>query len=147
MALLVQEQLRRLGIQIEVQQLEFPVYLERRSAGNFDVDFSGVSQDASPSGLTQSWTCTGGSNVSGYCDRRVDSLIDQAILGRGDAVESWIDVLRHIEEGAPATFLYAPTFAYAVSRRYKNVTISAQSPWITLRKWSVGSAPVLRRGD
>lgn len=147
MALLVQEQLRRLGIQIEVQQLELPVWLERRSAGDFDVDFSAVSQDASPSGLTQSWTCTGGGNVSGYCDRRVDSLIDQAILGPGDPAESWIEVLRHIEEGVPATFLYAPTFAYAVSRRYKDVTISPQSSWISLRRWSVGPAPVRHRSE
>jgi peptide/nickel transport system substrate-binding protein len=147
MALLVQEQLRRIGIQIEVRQLEFPVWLERRSAGDFDVDFSGVSQDASPSGLTQAWTCTGGSNVAGYCDRRVDSLIGEAILGRGDPAETWHEALRQIEEGAPATFLYAPTFVYAVNRRYKDVTINPQSSWITLRKWSVSPASVSDRGE
>ncbi len=141
MALLVQEQLRRLGIQIEIQQLEFPIWQERRSAGDFDVDFSGVNQDASPSGITQSWTCTGGSNVAGYCDRTVDSLISEAMLGRGDPAETWIEALRQIEEGAPATFLYAPTFAYAVNRRYRGVTISPQSGWITLRKWSVSPDP------
>jgi peptide/nickel transport system substrate-binding protein len=141
MALLVQEQLRRIGIQIDVQQLEFPIWNERRAAGDFDVDFSGVSQDASPSGLTQAWTCTGGSNVAGYCDRGVDSLIAEAMLGRGDPAESWIEALRQIEAGAPAVFLYAPTFMYAVNRRYRGVTISPQSPWITLRKWSVSSAP------
>jgi peptide/nickel transport system substrate-binding protein len=145
MALLVQEQLRRLGIQIEIQQLEFPIWQERRSAGDFDVDFSGVSQDASPSGLTQSWTCTGGSNVAGYCDRTVDSLISDAMLGRGDPAETWIEALRQIEEGAPATFLYAPTFAYAVNRRYRGVTISPQSGWITLRKWSVSPDPDVSR--
>lgn len=146
MALLVQEQLRRIGIQIDVQQLEFPVWNERRTAGDFDVDFSGISQDASPSGLTQAWTCTGGSNYAGYCDRAVDSLMAQAILGRGDPAESWIEVLRQIEEGAPATFLYAPTFVYTVNRRYRGVTISPQSPWITIRKWSVSPDSVSRRG-
>jgi len=147
MALLVQEQLRRIGIQIDVQQLEFPIWNERRAAGDFDVDFSGVSQDASPSGLTQAWTCTGGSNVAGYCDRGVDSLIAEAMLGRGDPAESWIEALRQIEEGAPAVFLYAPTFMYAVNRRYRGVTISPQSPWITLRKWSVSSAPASERSN
>ena len=147
MALLVQEQLRRIGIQIDVQQLEFPIWNERRAAGDFDVDFSGVSQDASPSGLTQAWTCTGGSNVAGYCDRGVDSLIAEAMLGRGDPAESWIEALRQIEEGAPAVFLYAPTFMYAVNRRYRGVTISPQSAWITLRKWSVSSAPASERSN
>ncbi|HJR17248.1 MAG TPA: ABC transporter substrate-binding protein [Gemmatimonadales bacterium] len=147
MALLVQEQLRRIGIQIEIQQLEFPIWNERRTEGQFDVDFSGVSQDASPSGLTQSWTCTGGSNVAGYCDRAVDSLMAEAILGRGDPADNWIEALRQIEEGAPATFLYAPTFMYAVSRRYRGVTISPHSPWITLRKWSVSPAAASARSD
>jgi ABC-type transport system substrate-binding protein len=133
----VQEQLRRLGIQIDIQQLEFPIWQERRTAGDFDIDFSGVNQDASPSGLTQGWTCTGGTNVAGYCDRRVDSLMSEAIVGRSDPGETWVEVLRQIEEDVPATFLYAPTFFFAVNRRYRGVTISPQSPWITLRKWSV----------
>lgn len=137
MALLVQEQLRRIGIQVDIQQLEFPIWQERRTAGDFDVDFSSVSQDASPSGLTQSWTCNGGNNVAGYCDRTVDSLMTEAILGRADPAANWIDAVRQIEEGAPAAFLYAPTFAYAVNRRYRAVTISPQSAWINLRKWSV----------
>ena len=147
MALLIQEQLRRIGIQIELQQLEFPVWNERRSAGNFDMDFSAVSQDASPSGLTQSWTCTGGSNVAGYCDRRVDSLMAHAIMGRGDPAESWHQALRKIEEDAPATFLYAPTFVFAVNRRYKSVTINPQSSWITLWKWSVNPGSVSDRSE
>jgi len=146
MALLVQEQLRRIGIQIEIQQLEFPIWQERRTAGDFDVDFSSVSQDASPSGLTQSWACTGGNNVAGYCDRTVDSLMTEAIVGRGDPAETWIDAVRQIEEGAPAAFIYAPTFAYAVNRRYRAVTISPQSSWITLRKWSVSQDQESHRG-
>ena len=137
MALLVQEQLRRIGIQVEIQQLEFPIWQERRSAGDFDLDFSGVNQDASPSGLTQSWTCTGANNVGGYCDRGVDSLMSEAILGRGDPAGTWIETLRRIEEGAPAVFMYAPTFVYAVNRRYRAVTIKPHSGWITVRKWSV----------
>jgi ABC-type transport system substrate-binding protein len=145
MGLLVQEQLRGIGIRIELQQLEFPVWLERRAAGDFDMDFSGVSQDASPSGLTQAWTCTGGSNVAGYCNRRVDSLMEEAILGKENPSEIWHEALRQIEEDAPATFLYAPTFVYAVSKRYQDVTINPQSSWATLRKWSVSPPSVSRR--
>ena len=145
MALLIQEQLRRIGVQIELQQLEFPVYIERRSAGDFDVDFTAANQDPSPSGLTQSWTCTGGSNVAGYCDRGVDSLMEQAIRGRGDPGERWVEALKQIEKDAPATFLYAPAFMYAVNRRLRSVTISPQSPWFTLRKWSVSPGPAAGR--
>jgi peptide/nickel transport system substrate-binding protein len=145
MALLIQEQLRRIGVQIEIQQLEFPIYIERRSAGDFDVDFSAVNQDPSPSGLTQGWTCTGGNNVAGYCNRGVDSLMEQAVRGRGDPSERWVEALKQIEEDAPATFLYAPAFTYAVNRRFRGVTISPQSSWFTLRKWSVSREPAAGR--
>jgi peptide/nickel transport system substrate-binding protein len=147
MGQLVQEQLRRIGVQVDIQQLELPIWQERRSAGDFDLDFSGVSQDASPSGLTQSWTCTGANNVGGYCDRAVDSLMSEAILGRGDPAETWIETLQQIEESVPAVFMYAPTFMYAVHRRYRAVTIRPHSPWISIRKWSVSQDPVAHRSN
>jgi peptide/nickel transport system substrate-binding protein len=138
MALLVQEQLRQIGVQLELQQLEFPVWLERRQAGNFDIDFTGTVQDPSPSGLTQAWTCTGGTNVAKYCNPRVDSLLEKAVLGpvQGDPSRPWVAVLRQIEADAPATFLYAPYFVYAVKRRFRNVTITPASAWQLLREWS-----------
>ncbi|HEY3012413.1 MAG TPA: ABC transporter substrate-binding protein, partial [Gemmatimonadales bacterium] len=138
MALLVQEQLRRIGVSIELQQFEFPVWIERRTAGNFDIDLSSAIQDPSPSGLAQSWSCTGGSNVAKYCDPRVDSLIERAVLGRGNPAQTWVAALRRIEADAPATFLYAPTYVYAVKRRFRNMTIAPASSWQLLREWSAG---------
>jgi peptide/nickel transport system substrate-binding protein len=140
MAQLIQEQLRPVGVRIELQQFEFPVWTERRTAGKFDIDFSSTSYDPSPSGLTQGWTCAGGTNVGKFCDPRVDSLIERAILGKGDPARTWVAVLNQIEADAPATFLYAPAYVYAVRRRFRNVTISPASSWLLLREWSVDPA-------
>jgi peptide/nickel transport system substrate-binding protein len=140
MSVLIQEQLRGIGIRLELQQYDFPVWNERRTAGDFDLDFAAVSQDPSPSGLTQSWTCNGGNNFARYCDPRVDSLIEQALLGRGDPAQHWHAVLRQIEADAPAVFLYAPTYVYAVNRRFRNVSLSPVSSWLLLREWSVAPA-------
>jgi peptide/nickel transport system substrate-binding protein len=140
MSVLIQEQLRGIGVRLELQQYDFPIWTERRTAGDFDVDFAALSQDPSPTGLTQSWTCNGGNNVARYCDPRVDSLIEQAVLGRGDPAEHWHGVLRQIEADAPAVFLYAPTYVYAVNRRFRNVSLSPVSSWLLLREWSVAPA-------
>jgi peptide/nickel transport system substrate-binding protein len=147
LAQLIQERLRQIGIAIELQQLEVPLWSERRAAGDFDIDFAAASQDPTPSGLTQSWSCTGGTNVAGYCNREVDLLMHQAILSQGDPTDLWIAALRQIEADAPATFLYAPTYVYAVHRRFRNVTISPQSSWLMVRKWSASSAPATTRGE
>jgi peptide/nickel transport system substrate-binding protein len=140
MSVLIQEQLRGVGIRLELQQSDFPVWGERRNAGDFDIDFVGLSQDPSPTGLTQSWTCIGANNVARYCNPRVDSLIEQAVLGRGDPAQHWHEVLRQIEADAPAVFLYAPTYVYAVNRRFRNVSLSPVSSWMLLRQWSVTPA-------
>jgi peptide/nickel transport system substrate-binding protein len=138
LALLVQEQLRQIGVRIELNQLEFPVWIERRTAGRFDIDFGSTSQDPSPSGLSQGWSCTGGTNVARYCDPRVDSMIERAVLTRDKPAEAWREVLRQIEADAPAIFLYAPSYVYAVKRRFRDVTITPASSWQLLREWSVG---------
>ena len=136
LALLVQEQLRQIGVGIQVQQLEFPVWSERHNAANFDIDFPSIVQDPTPSGLTQAWTCKGGTNVIQYCNPRVDSLMERAVLGKGDPGQAWVAAVRQIEADAPATFLYAPTYVYAVKRHFRNVKISPASSWILLREWS-----------
>ena len=81
----MQEAWRRLGIGAALDVVERNIYVERRNAGRFDLELSASSQDPTPSGLVQSWTCAGigGSNVSHYCDPKVDSLLARA--GRGDA--------------------------------------------------------------
>jgi peptide/nickel transport system substrate-binding protein len=138
MALLAQEQLRQIGVDLQLQQLEFPLWIERRTAGKFDIDFAGTVQDPSPSGLSQAWSCAGGTNVAKYCNPRVDSLLEHAVLyvAKGNPAEPWIAVLRQIEADAPAAFLYAPYYVYAVKRRFRNVTITPASSWQLLRAWS-----------
>lgn len=138
MALLAQEQLRQIGVDLQLQQLEFPLWIERRTAGKFDIDFAGTVQDPSPSGLSQAWSCAGGTNVAKYCNPRVDSLLEHAVLhvAKGNPAEPWMAVLRQIEADAPAAFLYAPYYVYAVKRRFRNVTITPASSWQLLRAWS-----------
>jgi peptide/nickel transport system substrate-binding protein len=137
MSLLVQEQLRRIGIQLEIVRLDGPVWAERRNKGDFDVDFSSVNQDPTPSGLTQGWTCRGGTNVAGYCNPAVDSLMDRAITVGTGADKAWQEVLQRIEADAPAVFVYAPSSVFAVSRRVDIVRLRPESPWRDLWQWTL----------
>jgi peptide/nickel transport system substrate-binding protein len=144
MSLLIQRQLGDVGVRIDLVQLDGPTWLERRTAGDFDIDFSASVQDPSPSTLVQSWSCNGSSNVGRFCDPVVDSLLDRAILTRDDARNAWHDVLRRIEDGAPAAFLYAPIYVYVVNRRFRDVAIRPESSWISLWRWNLAGAPAAR---
>jgi peptide/nickel transport system substrate-binding protein len=138
LGLQVQEQLRQVGVQVEIDRLDFPLYNERRRAGRFDVEFAATSQDPSPTGLNQGWSCRGSTNVSGFCDPVVDSLLDRA--SRATDPEAWRAVLRRIEDDVPAVFMYAPSFMYVVHRRFANVRIRPESAWLALREWTVSGA-------
>jgi peptide/nickel transport system substrate-binding protein len=142
LGLQVQEQLRQVGIHLEIDRLDFPLYNERRHAGRFDVEFASTSQDPSPTDLNQGWSCGGSTNVGHFCDPTVDSLLDRA--SRATEPEAWRAVLRRIEDDVPAVFMYAPSYMYAVHRRFGNVRIRPESAWLALREWTV-SGPQPRR--
>lgn len=79
-ALQAQAQWQAVGVDAQLEPLDFPTYIQRRNGGRFDLDLTAVNQDPSPTGLTQSWSCAGigGSNVAHYCDPGVDSLMAEA---------------------------------------------------------------------
>ena len=135
MATIVQEQLRQVGVRLDLVRVEPAVWLERRAAGNFDIDFSSASLDPSPSGLVFSWTCDGPGNAGRYCDRGADSLLYRAMASPVADRHLWHQFLRRVEENAPAAFLYSQTFVFGVHRRFHEVTIRPESSWIALWRW------------
>lgn len=137
MAVQAQEQLRQVGVRLEVLVLERPVWQERHVGGNFDIGFGSASQDPTPAGLTQSWSCTGGTNVARYCNPAVDSLMMRAILSPGNVAPLWREVLDRVEADAPAAFLFAPITVVAVHRRYERVAVLPGSPWLMVQDWRV----------
>ena len=145
MAVQAQEQLRQVGVQLEVLVLERPVWQERHVTGNFDIGFGSATQDPTPAGLTQSWSCGGGTNVARYCNPVVDSLMRRAIRSTGDVAPLWREVLDRVEADAPAAFLFAPITVAAVHRRYDRVAVLPGSPWLMVHDWRVRRGQDLAR--
>lgn len=137
MGVIAQEQLRQVGVRLEVLVLERPVWQERFVSGRFDISFGAMRQVPTPSGLTDSWTCHGASNVSHYCDPVVDSLLAAAIVTQGNTAPLFVEALRRMEADAPASFLYAPLEVIAVHKRYQDVELRDGSPWLMLWHWRV----------
>jgi peptide/nickel transport system substrate-binding protein len=142
---MAQEQLRQVGVHLDVLVLERPVWQERFVSGRFDVAFGAMRQVPSPSALVGSWTCRGAGNVSHYCDPAVDSLLSAAIVTQGNAAPLFVDALGRIEQDAPATFLYAPLEVIAVHKRYQDVELRDGSPWLMLWRWHVRRGQQLPR--
>jgi peptide/nickel transport system substrate-binding protein len=142
-AQLIQEQLRQVGISLELVGLDGAIWFERRGRRNFDIDFSSAVMDPSPSGMQQSWTCAGigGSNVGYYCNPEVDSLIARAIYQTGDGLATWRAALETIEYDAPAAFIYSPLVIFGIDSRFGNVALVPYSYWLDLWRWTVHDGP------
>jgi len=147
MATQIQEQLRRIGIRIELVRLDAPVWAQRRQRGEFDVDFSGAVLDPSPTGIVQAWTCAGqsGSNHARFCEPELDRLIDRAMTAPRTGEREWRDVYGALQRAVPAVFLASPQNVVAVHRRYRNVSLQPESLYRDLWRWSVDPARRIAR--
>lgn len=137
-ALQAQADWKSVGVQVNLEPLDFATYIDRRKRGRFDLDVNAVYQDPDPSGLAQSWSCAGigGANIGHFCDPRVDSLLAAATRST-DGLPIWRQALRTIDDDAAAAFLFAPPVMIAVHRRYANVVFHPESLWSGLGDWSV----------
>jgi len=146
-ALQVQEQLRQFGVKVDAVPLSPGDFMQRSRAGNFDLQMSAVTQDPTPSGIRQSWTCggIGGSNFARYCNPLVDSLIDAAVTGRSDRRARWRRAIAALNDDAPAIFLYTPTLLAVVHSRFRNVNLRPPSLWQDVWRWSVAPGRELDR--
>jgi peptide/nickel transport system substrate-binding protein len=145
LAVQAQEQLSRVGIRLDVLLLEGPVWGERHSRGNFDISFGSATQDPTPAGLAYSWSCTGTGNVGRHCNPAADSLMARAVLSSDDPSGLWLDALRRIEGDARAAYLFAPMNLVAVHRRFEQVEVRPDSPWMMAYKWKVRRGRALDR--
>jgi peptide/nickel transport system substrate-binding protein len=79
-SIVVQEQLKQIGIESEIDPQENATYLENFFGGNFDIAVMGASGFVDPDEFLRSMLATGEStNASAYSNPKYDDLLDQAL--------------------------------------------------------------------
>jgi peptide/nickel transport system substrate-binding protein len=141
-ARLLQEQFRRIGVEVQIDEVEFSVFQQRALAGQFDALIQTWNTDPTPSsGINQTWTAggIGRSNYLRYISPQFDHLVDQAstTFDRREARRHWRAAMELINQDAPAIFLFAVQNVAAIHRRVENVTIRPDSWWALVRTWRI----------
>ena len=140
---LLQEQFRAVGAQVELDEVEGAVHLERAGAGRFDALLGGWSVDPVPSaGLAVLWTRAAipGSNHGRYVSAEFEGLLDRAQAGNvaPDSVRALVRrALEVFNADAPALALFAVDHVAAVHARVADVRIRGDSPYALLWQWRV----------
>ena len=131
---------KAVGIEIEIVGVEWREYLERLSAGNFDLFAGAWSSDPVEESYRQVWhteAITNGANFTGFGDAATDQLIerfDQEIdPARRQAICRQIQSVLYEEQ--PYIFLWASTRSMLIRRNLRSAEISPYGAGFYLPEW------------
>ncbi len=141
-AVIAQDELRRLGVAMRIEPLEFTVMQRREVAGDFDAAFESRTIDPSPASLLQFWG-RGESNVGRYASARFDSLAAaaQRARSRAEAAPLWRRALEQLNDDAAAVFIFSPRNEAAIATRVTDVTIRPDDWLATVADWRIADRP------
>jgi peptide/nickel transport system substrate-binding protein len=147
---LLQEQLRRMGIRVQLEQLESSTEGDREARGTFDAALGSWTMSSSPDGMRGAWTSQGigknGVNYGSYSNPRFDALLDSALWANpAQAREKFTAALAIINDDAPAIWLYEPRKILGVHRRIRTAEMRPDAWWFDLADWYIPPAERLLR--
>jgi peptide/nickel transport system substrate-binding protein len=136
---MIQDQLRKVGIRVEPRQLEFNTLVSQTAEGKYDAFISGQSVDTSLD-MTESFhsrSIAGGSNLTRYRNPELDRLLETA-AGQPDmpAEKPYLEKIQQIlHRDQPITVLWESVRLTAVKKRLRNVKPTMQSSFFNLKEW------------
>jgi peptide/nickel transport system substrate-binding protein len=140
---ILQESLRRAGIDLKLQRLEWVQLLAKLNDWNFEMTISGWALDINgdPSQLWSSSQANlkKSSNFIGYSNPEADKLIAAGRLEYDDAKRAVIyrQLQKVIHDDYPVCFLFNPRTILLVSNRFQNVRMFAPRPCFDVTTWWV----------
>ncbi len=145
-AVLLQEQLRQAGVKMDIEQLEFPVLVEKDRKRAFDATIGQWSTQPSPGAVRGSWGTGGsraasGNNYGSYESPVFDAYVDTA-LASFDPVKRkayFTKAYETIIQDAPAIWLAEPIQTVGYHSRLQQATLRPDAWWIHIPEWWIPS--------
>jgi peptide/nickel transport system substrate-binding protein len=150
-AVLIQEQLRRVGIDMRIDQMDYSAFTARQQKRSFDAVLASWHLGSSPVAATTTWTTAaakkGGLNYGGYTNSVFDALLDSAVSASTprQARDYFRRAHQVIVDDAPAVWLYEPRTLIAVNRRIETTPMRPNAWWLDIGSWKVQSATAVSR--
>jgi len=136
---MIQEQLKKVGIRVEPRQVEFNTLVSQTAEGKYDAFISGQSLDTSLD-MTENFhsrSITEGSNLTRYRNPELDRLLETA-ANRPDmlAEKPYLEKIQQIlYRNQPITLLWESKRLTAVNKRLRNVKPTMQWSLFNLKEW------------
>jgi peptide/nickel transport system substrate-binding protein len=150
-AVLIQAQLQRAGVRVDIEQMDYSAFMQRWSARNFDAALGAWNMGATPNATMRTWGTPGisaqGINFGSYSNRAFDAAVDSALTATDpDAARALFSrAYRIINEDAPAVWLYEPKTVLGIHRRVNPTEMRQGAWWFDLPNWSINPSVRLAR--
>lgn len=141
--LILIEQFKQLGIEANLQEYEWSVFLDKIKKHNFDACFAGWQLSVTPDDPFQIWHSSQseseGSNYMSYHNPEADKLLEQNRIEfddvkRKEILDKWQKI---VYEDQPVTFLWSEPVRYLYSDRFKNARWYAYPDSPLFNEWWV----------
>ena len=150
LAVLIQAQLRAVGIRVDIEQMDISALVAREQSHTFDAVLGGWHLGVSPDGTKQAWSSAGvgkqGVNYGSYKNPIFDAQLDTALRAdSAHARDRFALAYATINQDAPAVWLYEPRTVIGLHRRIRTGWMRPDAWWADLGDWHIPSAERLPR--
>ena len=150
LAVLLQAQLRSMGIRVEIEQMDNSAFIARQQARSFDAALGGWHLGTSPDGTRQAWSTAGadkdGVNYGSYENPTFDAQLDSALRADPErAREKFTLAYATINQDAAAVWLYEPRTVIGLHRRLRTGWMRPDAWWADLGDWYIPASERLLR--
>jgi peptide/nickel transport system substrate-binding protein len=142
LAVLIQEQLRQAGVKVDVEQLDFPVLIERERKRAFDAAIGQWNTQPSPGSVRGSWGTVGsrstsGTNYSSYENPVFDASVDSALASFDQSARRahFTKAYQTIIQDAPAIWLAELIPAVGFHSRLQLAPLRSDAWWSHIPDW------------
>jgi peptide/nickel transport system substrate-binding protein len=141
-AVLIQEQLRQVGAKVDIEQLDFPVMMEKDRKRTFDMVLGQWNTQPSPGAVRGSWGSAGsktgsGNNYGSYENPVFDARVDSALASYDPVVRKALFTRAYetIIQDAPAIWLAEPLTTVGYHSRLQLATLRPDAWWAHIPDW------------
>jgi peptide/nickel transport system substrate-binding protein len=142
LATVIQNQLRQVGVDVQLRIMEFQTLLQQHRARDYDAVLSGWSMDNFRVDPTPLFSCEqaridGSPNRVGYCNPQADQLMlagmSETDTGRGRQV--WGDFARLLQQDQPLTMLFWTEDMAGIAPRLQGAEMDARGKLVNVQRW------------
>jgi peptide/nickel transport system substrate-binding protein len=144
MVVRLQEAMRRVGVQLDMDAVEANAFMARMAKRDFDALFNGIRAEVSISGLKAYWSTAAslnpqGRNFSSYENPRFDAHLDSALsapdeaAARAHARQAFAEIIADV----PAIWMYEVRTAPVIHHRFRTARVLPGAWWAGFADWSV----------